>query len=71
MQLQGIENVRSVPRAEIDAYIDLLRMTDGGRAFLKIMSGFERTRAKRDPYVRVPGDKRYPVQVVWPPKTLC
>ena len=34
-------------------------------AFLKIMRGFERTRAKRDLYRRVLGDGRYPVQVVW------
>jgi haloalkane dehalogenase len=65
MRLQGVENIRAVPRAEIDAYVDLLRMTDGGHAFLKIMRGFERTRAKRDLYVHVLGDKRYPVQIVW------
>jgi pimeloyl-ACP methyl ester carboxylesterase len=32
---------------------------------LKIMRGFERTRAKRDLYRRVLGDGRYPVQVIW------
>jgi haloalkane dehalogenase len=32
---------------------------------LKIMRGFERTRAKRDLYHRVLGDRRYPVQIVW------
>lgn len=46
--------------AELDAYLVLLRRTDNGRAFLKIMRGFELTRAKRDLYVgllrsRVPG----------------
>ena len=49
----------------MDAYLDLLRLGDGGHAFLKIMRGFERTRAKRDLYRRVLGDGRYPVQVVW------
>ena len=40
-------------------------MGDGGHAFLKIMRGFERTRAKRDLYPGVLGDGRYPVQIVW------
>ena len=65
MRLQGVQDPTAVPRAEVDAYLDLLRTGDGGRAFLKIMRGFERTRAKRDLYHRVLGDRRYPVQVVW------
>ena len=65
MRLQGVQDPGAVSRAEVDAYVDLLRIGDGGRAFLKIMRGFERTRAKRDLYLRVLGDGRYPVQVVW------
>jgi len=65
MRLQGVQDPGAVSRAEVDAYVDLLRIGDGGRAFLKIMRGFERTRAKRDLYRRVLGDGRYPVQVVW------
>ena len=65
MRRQGVQNPEAVSPAEVDAYLDLLRMGDGGRAFLKIMRGFERTRDKRDLYVRVLGDHRYPVQVVW------
>jgi haloalkane dehalogenase len=65
IRLQGIENIAAVPRAEIDAYVDLLRLGDGGRAFLKIMRGFERTRERRDLYMRVLRDDRYPVQIVW------
>ncbi len=65
MRLQGVENAGAVPRAEVDAYVDLLHLGDGGHAFLKIMRGFERTRAKRDLYNRVLGDGRYPVQIVW------
>ena len=65
MRLQGIEDIASVPRAELDAYVDLLRMGDGGAAFLKIMRGFERTRAKRDLYTRVLREGAYPVQIVW------
>src|SRR5262249_38515298 len=65
MRLQGVQNPAAIPRAEVDAYLDLLRTGDGGQAFWKIMRGFERTRAKRDLYHRVLGDGRYPVQVVW------
>ena len=65
MRRQGVQNPAAIPRAEIDAYLDLLRAGDGGHAFLKIMRGFERTRAKRDLYRRVLGDGRYPVQMVW------
>ena len=65
MRQQGIEDRAAVSRAELDAYVDLLRMGDGGRAFLKIMRGFERTREKRDLYTAVLRDGRYPVQIVW------
>lgn len=65
MGLQGIGDRSKVPNEEIDAYVDLLRRVDGGRAFLRIMRGFERTPAKRDLYVSALRDAPYPVQVVW------
>jgi pimeloyl-ACP methyl ester carboxylesterase len=65
IRLQGIEDSSAVPREELDAYVDLLRAEDGGRAFLHIMRGFERTAQKQDLYERVLRDGRYPVQVVW------
>jgi len=65
MGLQGVADRSAVPNEELDAYVDLLKRGDGGRAFLKIMRGFERTREKRDLYVSVVGSDRYPVQVVW------
>lgn len=65
MRLQGIEDMAAVPPEELDAYVDLLRTGDGGRAFLRIMRGFERTPEKRRLYQGVLGDDRYPVQVVW------
>jgi haloalkane dehalogenase len=37
----------------------------GGAAFLKIMRGFELTRAKRDLYVDVLGRGPFPIQVIW------
>ncbi len=65
MSLQGVADRSAVPNAELDAYVDLLKREDGGRAFLKIMRGFERTTVKRDLYRSVLGSDRYPVQVVW------
>jgi pimeloyl-ACP methyl ester carboxylesterase len=65
MRLQGIEDMRAVTSAELDAYVDLLREGDGGRAFLQIMRGFERTPEKRRLYESVLRDRPYPVQIVW------
>jgi pimeloyl-ACP methyl ester carboxylesterase len=65
MGMQGIGDRSKVPNEDLDAYVDLLKRDDGGRAFLKIMRGFERTREKRDLYVSTLRDVPYPVQVVW------
>jgi haloalkane dehalogenase len=63
--LQGVADRHAVPRDEAYAYVDLLKRDDGGRAFLKIMRGFERTRAKQHLYVSAVRDVPYPVQIVW------
>jgi pimeloyl-ACP methyl ester carboxylesterase len=65
MSLQGVADRSAVPNGELDAYVDLLKREDGGRAFLKIMRGFERTPVKRDLYRSALASDRYPVQVVW------
>jgi haloalkane dehalogenase len=65
MYYAGIEDRSAVTRDELAAYVALLKREDGGRAFLKVMRGFERTREKRDLYVGALGDHRHPVQVVW------
>ncbi len=65
MRMQGIANPDAVPKEELDAYVDLLRRRDGGKAFLKIMRGFELTRAKRDLYTGVLSSGAFPTQVVW------
>jgi pimeloyl-ACP methyl ester carboxylesterase len=62
--LTGIKDHRAVPAAEIDAHLLLLKRVDGGASFLRIMSGFERTPAKRELYARALRGP-YPVQVVW------
>jgi haloalkane dehalogenase len=63
--LQGLEDRTAMAKEEIDAYVDLLKRDDGGKAFLKIMRGFERTAEKQELYLSALGDVPYPVQVVW------
>jgi haloalkane dehalogenase len=63
--LQAIGDRTATPKEEVYAYVDLLKHSDRGRAFLRIMRGFERTREKGDLYVSALRDVPYPVQVVW------
>lgn len=56
---------RRVPAAEIACYLPLLLGDDGGRAFLRIMRGFELTTAKQRLYLSAVRDTPYPVQIVW------
>jgi haloalkane dehalogenase len=65
IRLQGIEDMSATTKEELDSWVDLLKRGDGGRAFLRIMRGFERTRAKRQLYAGTLRDVPYPVQVVW------
>ena len=63
--LEGIENRAAVPSAEVDAHLALLKRGDGGRAFLKIMRGFELTEAKERFYVEGLAGRPFPAQIVW------
>jgi len=63
--LQGINDFRSVPAIEIDAYVDLLKREDGGRAFLRIMRSYETTAAKESLYLDTLRNRSYPAQVIW------
>jgi len=65
MYYAGVKDRSAVSGDELAAYVTLLKREDGGRAFLRIMRGFERTREKQELYVATVGDSRRPVQVVW------
>jgi pimeloyl-ACP methyl ester carboxylesterase len=54
-----------IPSEQVRAYLPLLKRGDGGRAFLRIMRGFERTQAFEDRIVSALRDRPYPAQVVW------
>ena len=65
MHLRGIHRNQSFGNAEARAYVQLLKGTDGGRAFLSIMRSFEATATKEAFYLRtlqaLPARKR----IVW------
>jgi haloalkane dehalogenase len=63
MRLVGVS--RRVPAPEIACWLPLLFGDDGGRAFLKIMRGFELTAAKEHLYLDAVRQGPYPVQIVW------
>lgn len=63
MRYTGVS--RRVPAAEIAAYVPLLLGDDDGRAFLKIMRGFEPTADKQRRYLSAVRNAPYPVQLVW------
>ncbi|MEX2107262.1 MAG: alpha/beta fold hydrolase [Solirubrobacterales bacterium] len=63
--LVGVKDRSAVPRAEIDAHHALLNREDRGRAFLRIMRGFELTEKKERFFLDGLTDRPYPAQVVW------
>ena len=62
---QGIADRSAITNAEVDAYYYLLRRGDGGRAFLRIMRGFELTADKRRLLWAGLAGRPYPARIVW------
>jgi pimeloyl-ACP methyl ester carboxylesterase len=65
MRLQGIGDTTQVSHPELDAYLQLMRGDDNGRAFLRVMRGTDQSPAKQTLYRGVVGDHSRPVQVIW------
>ena len=63
MRLQGVAT--QVPAEELRAYVKLLKRGDGGRAFLRIMRGFERTEAFERRILAALAARAFPAQVLW------
>ena len=61
----GIANRAAVPRSDVYAHIALLRLRDRGRAFLKIMRGFELTDEKERFFHEGLSSRSYPARLVW------
>ena len=61
----GVVDRGAVSPAELYAYRELLTRLDGGRAFLRIMRGFELTEQKRRFLWEGLAERSYPARVVW------
>lgn len=61
----GVLKTNQVSLSEINAYVDLLKRKDQGKAFLKIMRNFDKSPEFRDRCYRAVQDVPYPVQVIW------
>lgn len=61
----GVLRSDRIPVEEINAYVDLLKREDDGKAFLKIMRNFERSPEYRDLCYKAVQNVKYPVQAIW------
>jgi len=64
-RMQGLADRRAMTTAEIYVYRELVRRLDGGRAFLRIMRGFELTEAKERLLREGLGSRPYPARIIW------
>jgi pimeloyl-ACP methyl ester carboxylesterase len=65
LYLQTVADRSAVPRHELYAYYDLLKRVDRGRAFLRIMRGFELTQEKQRFLWDGLAQRTYPARIVW------
>ena len=63
--LQGVADRSAVPRAEVHAHYELLKRGDGGRAFLRIMRGFELGEDRQRSLWAGLAGRPYPARIVW------
>ena len=63
MRLMGVMDAPT--RNEINAYRELLFRGDGGRAFLRIMRGYELTEEFEERTVAMLKNRNFPAQVIW------
>lgn len=61
----GVVSASRISPAEINAYIDLLKRADNGKAFLKIMRNFESSETFRNLCYKAVRNTSYPIQAVW------
>lgn len=61
----GVVNSSRISLSEINAYVDLLKREDNGKAFLKIMRSFDHSPEFRELCYKAVQNPSYPVQAVW------
>jgi haloalkane dehalogenase len=62
---QGIANRSATPPHEVDAHLALLHRGDGGRAFQRIVRGWEPTADKERSYTEGLRESGWPARIVW------
>lgn len=65
MKGAGVVNIDVITHEEMAAYIHLLKREDGGKAFLKIMRSFDKTKVFTQVCYSAWQDTAYPVQLIW------
>lgn len=65
MKAFGVEDVENVPEKEMDAYMDILKREDNGKAFLTIMRNFEQTEELNKLCFSAIQNVPYPIQIIW------
>jgi haloalkane dehalogenase len=65
LYLQTIADRSATPRYEVYAYYYLLKRVDRGRAFLRIMRGFELTAEKQRFLYEGLANRDYPARIIW------
>ena len=62
---EGIADRSATPAHEVDAHFALLRGDDGGRAYQRIVRGFERTAEKERLYLGGLREAGWPARILW------
>lgn len=61
----GVLNTSLLSIPEMNAYVELLKRDDHGKAFLKIMRNYDATPQFRDLCYKAVQNVKYPVQIIW------
>lgn len=61
----GVLKSGLIPSEEVNAYVDLLKRKDEGKAFLKVMRNYDHSIAFRDLCYHAVQNTPYPVQAIW------
>ncbi len=61
----GVNHADALPKEEIYAYVDLLKLGDDGKAFLKIMRNFQKSDEFKQLCYRAVENVPYPIQAIW------
>jgi len=65
MNTLGVEDKDAISKEETNVYVDMLKMVDEGKAFLKIMRSFDDSEEFRDLCYKAVQNVPYPIQAIW------